>query len=265
MSHSATNTMTLGDESLPGSQPVPRRVVLKLSGEVFGGGAVGVDPSVVRSMARQIADVVRRGVQVAIVVGGGNFFRGAELQRSGMDRARADYMGILGTVMNCLALQDFLEKEGIDTRVQTAINMAQVAEPYIPRRAIRHLEKGRVVIFGAGAGMPYFTTDTVAAQRALEIHADRVLMSKNGVDGVYTADPRTDPTARKLDAVTFAEALRRGLRVVDAAAFSLCMDNRLPMLVFGAEGDDTIIRALSGERIGTLITAEPPDRDDQGL
>ncbi|MDT4989589.1 MAG: uridylate kinase [Micromonosporaceae bacterium] len=232
-----------------------RRVVLKLSGEVFGGGAVGVDPNVVAAIAAQIATSVRKGVQVAAVVGGGNFFRGAELQRLGMDRARADYMGMLGTVMNCLALQDFLEKEGIETRVQTAINMAQVAEPYIPRRAIRHLEKGRVVIFGAGAGMPFFSTDTVAAQRALEIHADAVLMSKNGVDGVYTADPRTDPTAIKLEAVTFEDALRRGLRVVDAAAFSLCMDNQLPMLVFGAEGADTIIRAVIGERIGTLITA----------
>jgi uridylate kinase len=164
-------------------------------------------------------------------------------------------MGMLGTVMNCLALQDFLEKEGVETRVQSAIAMAQVAEPYIPRRAIRHLEKGRVVIFGGGAGMPYFSTDTVAAQRALEIHADAVLMSKNGVDGVYTADPRIDPTARKLVTVTFDEALRQGLRVVDAAAFSLCMDNRLPMLVFGSEGSDTIIRAVGGERIGTLITA----------
>jgi uridylate kinase len=232
-----------------------RRVVLKLSGEVFGGGAVGVDPIVVHDIARQIAIVVRRGVQVAVVVGGGNFFRGAELQRSGMDRARADYMGILGTVMNCLALQDYLEKEGIDTRVQTAIHMAQVAEPYIPRRAIRHLEKGRVVIFGAGAGMPFFTTDTVAAQRALEIHADAVLLSKNGVDGVYTADPRIDPTARKLDTVTFSEALRQGLRVADAAAFSLCHDNKLPMVVFAAEGADTIVRAVGGDKIGTLITA----------
>jgi uridylate kinase len=232
-----------------------RRVVLKLSGEVFGGGAVGVDPGVVQDIARQIATVVRRRIQVAVVVGGGNFFRGAELQRSGMDRARADYMGMLGTVMNCLALQDFLEKEGIDTRVQTAIHMAQVAEPYIPRRAIRHLEKGRVVIFGAGAGMPYFSTDTVAAQRALEIHADAVLMSKNGVDGVYTADPRMDPTARKLDTVTFVEALRQGLRVADMAAFSLCHDNKLPMVVFAAEGDDTIVRAVGGEKIGTLITA----------
>lgn len=232
-----------------------RRVVLKLSGEVFGGGAIGVHPDVVQSIARQIATVVRRNVQVAVVVGGGNFFRGAELQKRGMDRARADYMGMLGTVMNCLALQDFLEKEGIETRVQTAITMAQVAEPYIPLRAIRHLEKGRVVIFGAGAGMPYFSTDTVAAQRALEIRADVVLMSKNGVDGVYTADPRTEPDARKLDSISFSEALRRGLRVADAAAFSLCMDNGLPMLVFGAQGEDTIVRAVGGDRIGTLITA----------
>jgi uridylate kinase len=230
-----------------------RRVVLKLSGEAFGGGAIGVDPDVVAAMARQIAGVVSRGLQVAVVVGGGNFFRGAELQERGMDRPRADYMGMLGTVMNCLALQDFLEKEGIDTRVQTAISMAQVAEPYIPRRAIRHLEKGRVVIFGAGAGMPYFTSDTVAAQRALEIHADLVLMSKNGVDGVYTADPRTDTTARKLDMVTFDEALRRGLKVVDAAAFSLCMENGLPMLVFAVEGEDTILQALRGDKIGTLV------------
>jgi uridylate kinase len=231
------------------------RVVLKLSGEVFGGGAIGVDPDVVQAIARQIAPAVREGIQVAVVIGGGNFFRGAELQVRGMDRSRADYMGMLGTVMNCLALQDFLEKEGIDTRVQSAITMAQVAEPYIPRRAIRHLEKGRVVIFGAGAGMPYFSTDTVAAQRALEIRADIVLMSKNGVDGVYTADPRTDPNARKLTSVTFDEALREGLRVMDAAALSLCRDNKLPMLVFGSDGPDTIIRAVRGEKIGTLITA----------
>jgi uridylate kinase len=253
----ATDARSAATAALSGGDGIAyRRVVLKLSGEVFGGGAIGVDPDVVQAIARQIATVVRKGVQVALVVGGGNFFRGAELQRRGMDRPRADYMGMLGTVMNCLALQDFLEKEGIETRVQTAISMAQVAEPYIPRRAIRHLEKGRVVIFGAGAGMPYFSTDTVSAQRALEIHANIVLMSKNGVDGVYTADPRTDPTARKLDTVTFAEAIRQGLRVVDAASMSLCMENRLPMLVFGAEGEDTIIRAISGERIGTLLTAE---------
>ncbi|MEH1100350.1 UMP kinase [Micromonospora sp. CPCC 205561] len=254
-------TQVVDDRSLAADDPTApppgraRRVVLKLSGEVFGGGAIGVDPDVVQAIARQIATVVRRGVQVSVVVGGGNFFRGAELQKRGMDRARADYMGMLGTVMNCLALQDFLEKEGIETRVQSAITMAQVAEPYIPLRAIRHLEKGRVVIFGAGAGMPYFSTDTVAAQRALEIRADVVLMSKNGVDGVYTADPRVDPTASKFDSITFSEVLRRNLRVADAAAFSLCMENGLPMLVFGAQGDDTIIRAVGGDKIGTLITA----------
>ena len=233
----------------------PRRVLLKLSGEVFGGGKIGVDPEVVRGIARQIATASKEGIQVAVVVGGGNFFRGAELQQKGMDRSRADYIGMLGTVMNCLALQDFLEKEGIDTRVQTAIAMGQVAEPYIPRRAIRHLEKGRVVIFGAGAGMPYFSTDTVSAQRALECHCDMVLMSKSGVDGVYDSHPRTNPDARKLDKVTFAEALRANLKVVDAAAFSLCMENRLPMVVFGMEGDGNITRALRGEQIGTLVHA----------
>ncbi len=232
-----------------------RRVLLKLSGEVFGGGRLGVDPDVVNVLAGQIAEVVREGAQVAVVVGGGNFFRGAELSQRGMDRGRADYMGMLGTVMNCLALQDFLEQNGIDTRVQTAITMGQVAEPYIPRRAIRHLEKGRVVIFGAGLGAPYFSTDTTAAQRALEVKASAVLMSKNGVDGVYTADPRKDPSATRLDEVTYAEALQRGLKVVDATAFSLCMDNRLPMIVFGMEGEGNVARAIRGERIGTLVTA----------
>jgi uridylate kinase len=244
-------------EAAPTVEPgrTARRVLLKLSGEVFGGGKVGVDPDVVRGIARQIAAAVREGIQVAVVVGGGNFFRGAELQQKGMDRSRADYIGMLGTVMNCLALQDFLEKEGIDTRVQSAIAMGQVAEPYIPRRAIRHLEKGRVVIFGAGAGMPYFSTDTVSAQRALECKCDVVLMSKNGVDGVYDSDPRTNPDARKLERVSFEDALRSGLRVVDAAAFSLCMDNHLPMVVFGMAGDGNITRALLGERIGTLVSA----------
>src|SRR3954465_7599298 len=189
-------TVAVGEVPVPRPER-PRRVVLKLSGEVFGGGAVGVDPDVVQGIARQIATATRRGVQIAVVVGGGNFFRGAELQKRGMDRNRADYMGMLGTVMNCLALQDFLEKEGIETRVQTAITMGQVAEPYIPRRAIRHLEKGRVVIFGAGAGMPFFSTDTVAAQRALEISAEVILMGKQGVDGVYSADPRKHPDATK--------------------------------------------------------------------
>ena len=169
-----------------------RRVLLKLSGEVFGGGRIGLDTSVVRNMATQIADAANQGIQIAIVIGGGNFFRGAELQQQGMDRARADYMGMLGTVMNCLALQDFLEKQGVDTRVQTAITMGQVAEPYIPRKAIRHLEKGRVVIFGAGAGMPFFSTDTVSAQRALEIGCNEVLIAKNGVDGVRGPQDRPD-------------------------------------------------------------------------
>jgi uridylate kinase len=253
--HALTEAAPAPAPTLVESPERPRRVLLKLSGEVFGGGKVGVDPEVVRGIARQIADAVREGIEVAVVVGGGNFFRGAELQQKGMDRSRADYIGMLGTVMNCLALQDFLEKEDIDTRVQTAIAMGQVAEPYIPRRAIRHLEKGRVVIFGAGAGMPYFSTDTVSAQRALECRCDAVLMSKNGVDGVYDSDPRTNPGARKLDQVTFEEALRSGLKVVDAAAFSLCMDNRLPMVVFGMEGDGNITRALRGEPIGTLVSA----------
>jgi uridylate kinase len=231
-----------------------KRVLLKLSGEAFGGGAVGVDPSVVAGIAKQIADAVREGVQVAVVVGGGNFFRGAELQQQGMDRTRADYMGMLGTVMNCLALQDYLEKEGVETRVQSAIAMQQVAEPYIPRRAIRHMEKSRVVIFGAGAGMPFFSTDTVSAQRALETKCDALLIAKNGVDGVYSADPKADPTATKYDTLTFDEGLANGLRIVDAAAFSLCKENKLPMVVFGMEGAGNITRALLGEKIGTLVT-----------
>jgi uridylate kinase len=239
----------------PEAGPPYRRVLLKLSGEVFGNGKLGIDPDVVARLATQIAVVVREGAQVAIVVGGGNFLRGAELSQRGMDRGRADYMGMLGTVLNALALQDFLEQHGIDTRVQTAITMGQVAEPYIPRRAIRHLEKGRAVIFGAGLGAPYFSTDTAAAQRALEVKAQVVLMSKNGVDGVYTADPRTDPTARKLDEVTYAEALSERLKVVDATAFSLCMDNKLPMIVFGMEEEGNVTRAVRGERIGTLVTS----------
>jgi len=229
-------------------------VLLKLSGEVFGGGEVGLDPDVVRGMARQIAAASRTGVQVAIVIGGGNFFRGAELQQKGMDRVRADYMGMLGIVMNCLALQDFLEKEGVDTRVQTAITMGQVAEPYIPRRAIRHMEKGRVVIFGAGMGMPFFSTDTVAVQRALESKCDVVMVAKSGVDGVYTADPKSDPTATKIDVLHYGEAVEKGLRVMDQTAFALCAENKLPMVVFGMEGEGNITRALQGEKIGTLVT-----------
>lgn len=229
------------------------RVLLKLSGEELGGGELGVDPEVVKPIAAQIAEAAKEGVQIAVVVGGGNFFRGAQLQDHGMDRPRADYMGMLGTTMNALALQDFLEQTGVATRVQSAINMAQIAEPYIPRRAIRHMEKGRVVIFAAGTGMPYFSTDTTAAQRALEIHASILLMSKNGVDGVYSGDPRTEPTAVRLDHVTFAQALHQRLRVVDAAAFSLCMENELPMRVFGSQGNN-IFQALAGHPIGTLVT-----------
>jgi uridylate kinase len=231
------------------------RVLVKVSGEAFGGGAVGVDPDVVVNIARQLAAVVRTGVQVGVVVGGGNFFRGAELSHRGMDRSRADYMGMLGTVMNCLALQDFLEKQGIETRVQTAIAMGQVAEPYIPRRAMRHLDKGRVVIFGAGAGMPYFSTDTVAAQRALEIGCQVLLMGKNGVSGVYDADPRTNPEAKQFDVVSYSEVIQRRLQVADAAAFSLCMDNHLPIVVFDLLVDGNIARAVRGERIGTLVTS----------
>ena len=230
------------------------RVLLKLSGEVFGGEkGIGVDPDVVQAIARQIADVVKSGTQVAIVVGGGNYFRGAELQTRGMERSRADYMGMLGTVMNCLALQDFLEKQGVDTRVQTAISMGQVAEPYIPRRAIRHLEKGRVVIFGAGAGMPFFTTDTVAAQRALEVGANALLLAKSGVDGVYNADPRKDSNATKFDKITYDEVLSKSLAVADAAAFSLCRENKLPIVVFDLMNNGNIARAVSGEKIGTLV------------
>jgi uridylate kinase len=212
---------------------------------------------VVQTIAREIAGVVREGVGVSIVVGGGNFFRGAEMQQRGMDRSRADYMGMLGTVMNCLALQDFLEKEGIDTRVQTAITMGQVAEPYIPRRAMRHLEKGRVVIFGAGAGMPFFSTDTVAAQRALETRCEVVLMAKQGVDGVYTADPKKDPTATKYDTLSFQDALTQGIRIADATAFALCMENDLPLVVFGAEDEGAILRIVRGEKIGTLVSSHP--------
>ncbi|MCW2496092.1 UMP kinase [Jatrophihabitans sp.] len=231
-----------------------RRVLLKLSGEVFGGGSIGVDPDVVASIAAQVAEVVGGGTQVAIVVGGGNFFRGAELSQRGMDRDRADYMGMLGTVLNCLALQDFLEKVGVPTRVQTAITMGQVAEPYIPRRAERHLEKGRVVIFGAGAGLPYFSTDTVAAQRALEIGCQVLLLGKSGVDGVYDADPRKVPDAVKFDAISYDDVLAKDLKVADATAFSLCRDNNMPIVVFEL-ADGNIGRVVRGEKIGTLVNA----------
>lgn len=231
-----------------------RRILLKLSGEAFGGGTLGVNPDVVSQIAREIAAAMQ-SAEVAVVVGGGNFFRGAELSQRGIDRARADYMGMLGTVMNALALQDFLEQAGVETRVQSAITMTQVAETYIPLRAIRHLEKGRVVIFGAGAGLPYFSTDTVAAQRALEIHADEVLVAKNGVDGVYTADPKQDPTATLISDITYNQALVQGLKVVDSTAFSLCMDNAMPMRVFGMEPAGNVTAAIRGDQLGTLVHA----------
>lgn len=240
---------------MPGTRGTYRRVLLKLSGEVFGGAkGIGVDPDVVQDIAKQIADVAQSGVQVAIVVGGGNYFRGAELSQRGMDRSRADYMGMLGTVMNCLALQDFLEKEGVQTRVQTAITMGQVAEPYIPLRAIRHLEKGRVVIFGAGAGMPFFTTDTVSAQRALEIGAEALLLAKSGVDGVYSADPKKDKGATKYDSISYSEVLSKSLAVADAAAFALCRENQLPIVIFDLMKNGNIARAVRGETIGTLVS-----------
>ena len=233
------------------------RVLLKLSGEAFAGGEpLGIDPTIVQTIARQVADVVRTGVQVAIVVGGGNMFRGAVLSERGMDRARADYMGMLSTVINCLALQDFLEREGVVTRVQTAIAMGQVAEPYLPLRAIRHMEKGRAVIFGAGLGAPYFSTDTAAAQRALEVRAEAVLKATK-VDGVYDSDPRLNPDAVKFDTLTYNEVLARGLKVMDSTAISLCMDNGLPIVVFDLLTEGNIARAVRGDKIGTLVCQEP--------
>jgi uridylate kinase len=245
---------TVPESSVPAAGGRYARVLLKLSGEAFAGdGGLGVDPDVVSAIARQIAAVIDAGTQVAVVIGGGNYFRGAELSQRGMDRSRADYMGMLGTVMNCLALQDFLERVGVETRVQTAITMGQVAEPYVPRRAIRHLEKGRVVIFGAGLGAPFFSTDTTAAQRALEIGAEVVLMAKS-VDGVYDADPKKHPEAVRFDRLTFSEVISRGLKVADATAFSLCRDNQLPIIVFDLLQVGNIDRAVRGEKIGTLVS-----------
>ena len=226
--------------------------MLKLGGEMFGGGKVGIDPDVVENVARQIAEVSRQGIEIAVVIGGGNFFRGAELSQRGMDRARSDYMGMLGTVMNSLALQDFLKQQGVDCRVQTSINMAQIAEPYLPLRADRHLAKGRVVIFGAGMGMPYFSTDTTAAQRALEIGAEVLFLAK-AVDGVYSDDPRTNPDAELYSEITPREVIEKGLKVADATAFSLCMDNDMPILVFNLLEEGNIARAAGGEVIGTLV------------
>ena len=231
------------------------RVLVKLSGEAFAGGEpLGIDAATVANIARQLAEVAATGVEVAVVVGGGNMFRGQQLAEQGMDRSRADYMGMLATVVNCLALQDFLEKAGVETRVQSAIAMGQVAEPYVPRRAIRHLEKGRVVIFGAGLGAPFFSTDTTAAQRALEISC-QVVFKATQVDGIYDADPRTHPDAVKYDEVSYNEVLAKGLKVMDATAISLCMDNALPIVVFDLGVTGNIARAVRGEKIGTLVHA----------
>jgi uridylate kinase len=238
-------------------RPVPayRRVLLKLSGEaLMGGQAYGIDRDVARTIAREVGEIQQLGVQTAIVIGGGNIFRGIAASAGGMDRAQADYMGMLATVINALALQDSLEQQGVVTRVLTAIEMRSVAEPFIRRRAVRHLEKGRVVIFAAGTGNPYFTTDTAAALRAMEMKAE-VILKATKVDGVYTADPMKDPTARRFDTITYLEVLERGLKVMDATAISLCMDNRLPIKVFNLLTPGNMKRAIMGENIGTTVRA----------
>ncbi|UOF89385.1 UMP kinase [Fodinisporobacter ferrooxydans] len=238
-------------------EPKYKRVILKLSGEALAGPAgFGIDATVIQSIARQIGEIVQLGVQVAVVVGGGNIWRGVSGSSQGMDRASADYMGMLATVMNALALQDSLEKIDVVTRVQTSIEMRQIAEPYIRRRAIRHLEKSRVVIFAAGTGNPYFSTDTTAALRAAEIEAEVILMAKNKVDGVYDADPAKDSNATKFDSLTFLEVLNRGLGIMDSTATSLCMDNNIPILVFAITTEGNIKRAVMGETIGTIVRRE---------
>jgi len=230
-----------------------RRILLKLSGEALGGSAgMGINPEVIRDMARQIGDVRKLGVEVVIVIGGGNIFRGAQGSAQGIERATGDYMGMLATVINALALQDALEKAGVATRVQTAITMAQIAEPFIRRRAVRHLEKGRVVIFGGGIGNPYFSTDTAAALRANEIGAD-VILKATKVDGVYDSDPKINPHARRYSEITYIEALQRQLKVMDATAFSLCMDNKMPIIVFNVFETDNLKRVVLGEKVGTLV------------
>ncbi len=237
--------------------PAYKRIVLKLSGEALAGEVgYGIDPNVIFSIANQIKEIVELGVQVAIVVGGGNIWRGLSGSSKGMDRATADYMGMLATIMNALALQDGLEKVNVPTRVQTSIEMRQVAEPYIRRRAIRHLEKNRVVIFAAGTGNPFFSTDTTAALRAAEIEAEVILMAKNKVDGVYTADPSVDPTAKKYEQLTYLEMLNQGLGVMDSTASSLCMDNHIPLIVFSITEEGNIRRAVMGEKIGTIVKGD---------
>jgi uridylate kinase len=256
--HEAVLTATGENREYGVFHPPWNRVVVKLSGEAFAGDeSIGISPDAVAHIAAEVVSAVKDGVQVAAVVGGGNMFRGQALSSRGIDRSRADYMGMLGTVINCLALQDVMEKMGVDTRVQTAITMGQVAEPYIPRKAIRHLEKGRVVIFGAGLGAPFFSTDTCAAQRALEIGAEAVLKG-TAVDGVYDADPRKHPDAKRFERVDYSEVLARGLKVMDATAVSLCMDNGLPIVVFDLHGEGNVVRAIRGEQVGTLVCA--PDQ-----
>jgi uridylate kinase len=236
-------------------KPTYRRILLKLSGEALGGPAgVGINPEVIRDMARQIGEVRKLGVEVVIVIGGGNIFRGAQGSTQGIERATGDYMGMLATVINALALQDALEKTGVATRVQSAIAMAQVAESFIRRRAVRHLEKGRVVIFGGGTGNPYFSTDTAAALRANEIGAE-VILKATKVDGVYDSDPKTNPNARRFSEITYIEALQRQLKVMDATAFSLCMDNKMPIIVFNVFESDNLKRVVLGEKVGTLVRA----------
>ena len=236
------------------SAPAYTRVLLKLSGEaLMGEREYGTDPGRVQAISQEVAGVHRRGVEIAIVVGGGNIYRGLAAAAKGMDRATGDYMGMLATVLNALALQDALEKEQIATRVQSAITISEVAEPYIRRRAMRHLEKGRVVIFAAGTGNPFFTTDTAAALRAAELHAEVVLMAKNGVEGVYSADPALDANAVFIPEITHKDALTRGLQVMDSTAFALCMDNNLPIVVFNMADGRNIDKIVSGERVGTLV------------
>jgi uridylate kinase len=233
-----------------------KRILLKLSGEAMqGSAAFGIDAITLETIARQVSAVVERGVEVGMVIGGGNIWRGEPAATRGMDRATADYMGMLATVINALALQSAMERIGLHTRVQSAVTMTEVAEPYIRRRAIRHFEKGRVVIFAAGTGNPYFTTDTAASLRALEIGADVLLMAKNRVDGVYDADPNTHPEARKFDHLTYMEALERRLRVMDTTALSLCMDNKLPIIVFDLTEEGNLVRLVEGDRgVGTLVS-----------
>ena len=237
------------------ADPVFKRILLKLSGEALMGDLdYGTDPDVVRQIARQIKGLHDRDVEIAVVLGAGNIYRGVSAAAEDMDRATADYMGMLAIVLNALTLQDALEKLGVHTRVQSAITISEVAEPYIRRRAMRHLEKKRVVIFAAGTGNPFFTSDTAAALRALEMHAEVILMAKNGVEGVYTADPNKDPSAEFIEEITAREALQRGLKVMDSTALSLCMDNHVPIYVFNMNDESNIDRIVSGERVGTLVT-----------